>query len=328
MTKALLDAFEQEMAGLSRVELRMRPRFGAEDGDLWFSVYAHASGVLQSSGWVTGAPSTGMPPRSETPSQTLTRLVGVLGDEPRPWTLEVKIAPANAKRRDAIRDAALAAIRSLSTAPWPSDEIMERERKAWTTAEKEQKAKGKAVRDEKRAKAKAAEERRQAQIIAGARTETVADVPGLIEVLKTRLGDPGRIDKTLSMLKRDGFQLFSDVTDEKLEGVVKSQTDSDLVYACHLGRDGAFHCCTQHLNVCGGLRGKPCKHILTLVIGLTRAGVLPLASANDWMIATLVREPKLDKERAADVLLRYRSAEAGELDWRPTETVPEDFYSY
>ncbi len=327
MTKALLDAFEQEASGPERVELRMRPLFGSKPGDMRLYVYRHGS-VAQSHGWVAGAPQHGMPPRNETPHQTLSRLAAVLGTEPRPWTLEVKIAPANAKRRDAIRDAALAAIRALSAAPWPSDETMERERKAWKAAEREQKAAVKAVRDEKNAKAKAAEAKRQAKVIAGARAETVADVPGLIEVLKKRLGDPGRVDKTLSMLKKDGFSLFSDVSDERLEGVVKSQTERDLVYTCHLGRDGAFHCCTQHMNVCGGLRGKPCKHILTLVIGLTRAGVLPLSSANDWMIATLVKEPKLDKDRAADVLLRYRSAEAGELDWRPTETVPEDFYSY
>ena len=26
-------------------------------------------------------------------------------------------------------------------------------------------------------------------------------------------------------------------------------------------------------------------------------------------------------------LLRYRGAQAGEVDWRPTETVPEDYYA-
>ena len=27
------------------------------------------------------------------------------------------------------------------------------------------------------------------------------------------------------------------------------------------------------------------------------------------------------------IFLRYKGAEAGEIDWRPTETIPEDYYS-
>ena len=27
------------------------------------------------------------------------------------------------------------------------------------------------------------------------------------------------------------------------------------------------------------------------------------------------------------VLFKYKGAEAGEIDWRPTETVPEDYYA-
>jgi hypothetical protein len=29
----------------------------------------------------------------------------------------------------------------------------------------------------------------------------------------------------------------------------------------------------------------------------------------------------------ADLFLRYNGAEAGEVDWRPTETIPEDYYA-
>ena len=28
-----------------------------------------------------------------------------------------------------------------------------------------------------------------------------------------------------------------------------------------------------------------------------------------------------------ETLLRFKGAEAGEVDWRPTETIPEDFYA-
>jgi hypothetical protein len=33
------------------------------------------------------------------------------------------------------------------------------------------------------------------------------------------------------------------------------------------------------------------------------------------------------REQVSDTLLRYKGAEAGEIDWRPTETIPEDFYA-
>jgi hypothetical protein len=46
------------------------------------------------------------------------------------------------------------------------------------------------------------------------------------------------------MLKADRFQLFSEVTDESLMGVVKSQTDAKLVYSCMLNAVGEFTCCT------------------------------------------------------------------------------------
>ena len=34
------------------------------------------------------------------------------------------------------------------------------------------------------------------------------------------------------------------------------------------------------------------------------------------------------RDLLADTVLRYKAAQAGELDWRPTETVPEDYYAY
>ncbi len=66
--------------------------------------------------------------------------------------------------------------------------------------------------------------------------------------------DAARLAKTLKMLKAGSFRLFAEVDDAQLVGVVKSQTDAELVYSCRLASDGSFSCCTQNLNVCGGLR--------------------------------------------------------------------------
>jgi uncharacterized protein YjbI with pentapeptide repeats len=139
--------------------------------------------------------------------------------------------------------------------------------------------------------------------------------------------DAARLEKTLAMLKAERFQLYADSDDEQLVGVVKSQSNPDLIYSCRLTRGGEYACCTQNLNVCGGLRGAPCKHILVLVLGLTKAGRLDPAVVDRWLRKGRRRGPSLDKDVMSEALLRYKGAEAGRIDWRPTETIPEDFYA-
>src|SRR5262249_21785458 len=130
-----------------------------------------------------------------------------------------------------------------------------------------------------------------------------------------------------AMLKAERFQLFAEVKDDHLTGVVKSQSSKDLVYSCRLASDGAFGCCTQNLRPCGGLRGALCKHLLVLIFGLARAGQLDTAAVNQWIDRSRRRKPAIDAEAMSATFLRYKEAEAGEVDWRPTETIPEDFYA-
>jgi uncharacterized protein YjbI with pentapeptide repeats len=140
-------------------------------------------------------------------------------------------------------------------------------------------------------------------------------------VVDTKLGS------ALKMLKTDRFQLFSDVNDDGLVGVVKSQTNKDLLYSCRLRTNGQYACCTQNLHPCGGLQGSLCKHLLVLIVGLTKAGQLSTMSADSWVIASANHKPALDKVAMTDTFLRYKGAQAGEIDWRPTETIPEDYYA-
>ncbi|MBF0103376.1 MAG: hypothetical protein HQK77_20945 [Desulfobacterales bacterium] len=139
--------------------------------------------------------------------------------------------------------------------------------------------------------------------------------------------DPQRIAKAKQMLKASRFQLFSEYNEKYLSGVVKSQTDPTLVYSCKIDQDGNFACCTQNLNSCGGLRGKPCKHILVLLIGLVQAGEVQPEVMHQWILKTKANAPRLNKDAMSEIFLRYKGAEAGELDWRPTETIPEDYYA-
>jgi hypothetical protein len=152
------------------------------------------------------------------------------------------------------------------------------------------------------------------------------DLPGLIRGL-TASTDAARMAKVTKMLRAERFELFSAVTDEQLTGVVKSQTDASLVYACRLAANGGFYCCTQNLMHCGGLRGALCKHILVLVIGTAQSGQLDAPAANAWAAASRRAKPVLDKDAATATFVRYKGAEAGEVDWRPTETIPEDYYA-
>lgn len=139
--------------------------------------------------------------------------------------------------------------------------------------------------------------------------------------------DPAKLDKAAKMLKAEKFRLYAKVNDGNVVGVVKSQTDPDLVYSCRLASDGTYGCGTQNLRQCGGLAGSPCKHLLVLVVGLSRAGELDPTKARDWTKAARGKSPVFDKDALAETFLTYKGAEAGEVDWRPTETIPEDFYA-
>lgn len=140
--------------------------------------------------------------------------------------------------------------------------------------------------------------------------------------------DQERLKKALKMLKAESFQLFAEVKSDSMVGVVKSQTDPDLVYSCRLQDSGNFSCCTQNLHPCGGLRGSLCKHLLVLLIGLTKAAELDPVNACAWVMASASKKPVIDKDIMTATFLRYKGAEAGEVDWRPTETMPEDYYAY
>jgi hypothetical protein len=139
--------------------------------------------------------------------------------------------------------------------------------------------------------------------------------------------EAGRMQKAAKMLKAERFQLFADVKADSLVGVVKSQTSKDLVYSCRLASDGQFGCGTQNLKPCGGLQGALCKHLLVLIVGLAKAGQIDPATVYAWADASQGYQPTLDKDAMSETFLKYKGAEAGEIDWRPTETIPEDFYA-
>ncbi|MBY0458246.1 MAG: pentapeptide repeat-containing protein [Gemmataceae bacterium] len=155
------------------------------------------------------------------------------------------------------------------------------------------------------------------------------DWKGLVARLH-RLIDANRMTRTQEMLRDGRNQLFAEVAPELVRGVVRSQREPDKVYSCLIKEDGVYTCATPDMAECMGLRGEPCKHLLVLLIGLTKAGALPANLADRFVLAAHgkkhVWNPTVE-DQVTDTLLRYKGAEAGEIDWRPTETIPEDFYA-
>jgi uncharacterized protein YjbI with pentapeptide repeats len=137
--------------------------------------------------------------------------------------------------------------------------------------------------------------------------------------------ETSRFKNALKMLKAESFQLFSSITPKAVTGIVKSQSSEELIYACSLSAKGDFFCGTQNLRPCGGLRGALCKHLLVLIVGLAKAGELDINKADKWIRLSRTGYSNLDKEVVTLLFLRFS---AGEIDWRPTETVPEDYYTF
>ncbi len=50
-------------------------------------------------------------------------------------------------------------------------------------------------------------------------------------------------------------------------------------------------------------------------------------TVNQWIATSRFKKPELNKDTMSETLLRYKGAEAGEVDWRPTETIPEDYFA-
>lgn len=142
-----------------------------------------------------------------------------------------------------------------------------------------------------------------------------------------KIAESAKLEKALAMLQSESFRLFAEVTPERLVGIVQSQAHADRLYSCTLASSGAYGCCTADLQPCRGMRGTLCKHLLLLILGLARSGEIDPNVIDRWVRLSRGLKPVLAKELLADTFLRYKGAEAGTIDWRPTETTPEDFYA-
>lgn len=262
-------------------------------------------------------------------SDAMARIVKAIGKRQILFeTLEIETRKASKSAKE-LRDVVIAAIAEASGQQPPPAELLEKTTKKYRDtlrAIKEKEKQQAKLAAEKAEKDKVKQLQNIEKKIEKAVGGKVSDVATFLKALELRIEKP-KIDKATKMLKADGFKLFNDITETHVNGVVKSQTDPDLVYACRIEADGKHACCTQNLNVCGGLRGSVCKHLLVLIIGLVQAGELDPNTIDGWIAKSNSTKPELNKETMGEIFIRFKGAEAGEVDWRPTQTVPEDYYS-
>jgi uncharacterized protein YjbI with pentapeptide repeats len=266
--------------------------------------------------------------QAKTMSSAVVHLANVVGNRPiRYETVEVSTTKSAVKGQE-LRALVIRALEEAFGQPVPPEEELIAATKAWRDAKIEAGAEQREARKkaaEEAEKLKVKEKKQIAKKIEKA-VGKVTDTASFLKALEVRIEKP-KIVKATQMLKAAGFKLFNDVTDTHMSGVVKSQTDPDLVYACRIDDGGHYACCTQNLNICGGLRGSPCKHLLVLMIGLVQAGELDPTTIDGWLAKSHDTKPALDKDAMGEIFLKYKGAEAGEVDWRPTETVPEDYFA-
>lgn len=137
------------------------------------------------------------------------------------------------------------------------------------------------------------------------------------------------MNDAIKMLKKDRYQLFSHIEKTYLLGVIKSEKDPDVVYGCMLAESGEFVCGFEDLSLCDGSKhNEICKHILVLALGLARAKKLDLGTTARWIFAGKNPRKRGGKDPLAEVFLNYTLSDRSEIDWRPTETMPEDYYAF
>jgi uncharacterized protein YjbI with pentapeptide repeats len=180
-------------------------------------------------------------PSNPTFSEILLQAARVLGHNQVQFeTVEVS-STKSPKGGKELRKLVMQGIAEAFAQEMPSDDVLAESAKKQRAAKQEQKTGTREQREQAKAEAeklKAKANKQLAKKIEKA-VGKVTDIATFLKALELRIEKP-KIDKATKMLKASGFKLFNDVTDQWVSGVVKSQTDPDLVYACRLDHEGHY----------------------------------------------------------------------------------------
>lgn len=139
----------------------------------------------------------------------------------------------------------------------------------------------------------------------------------------------GKVDKAISMFKRERNLLYITRESDAISAVIKSQSHPyELEYAIKLNSDGSFFCGTQNLRPCGGLRGQICKHIILALIAVIKSKEATPNELIEWVKKSEQKRPEFIKQSATEIFLKYKMALEGKIEWRPVEIMPEDFMAF
>jgi uncharacterized protein YjbI with pentapeptide repeats len=119
--------------------------------------------------------------------------------------------------------------------------------------------------------------------------------------------------------------LWSEGDEDGVRGVVPESAKSTTFRACRLTSAGAHECCKQDFTLCTDAGKGMCQHVLVLLLDLARRERIALADALRWARLSLAHDRSADPEILARVFASY--AESTQTDYRPNETLPEDYYA-
>lgn len=138
--------------------------------------------------------------------------------------------------------------------------------------------------------------------------------------------DSNRLKKATTMLKANPLQLFVELQENSVQGILKSETDESLTYLCYINNTGTYGCFTQNMNVCGGQTESICKHLFVILIGLASVGELSWSDVAVWTQTASRNGPYYCDENAMAALFkRFKQAEFGQVAWEPIETNPVNY---
>jgi hypothetical protein len=130
------------------------------------------------------------------------------------------------------------------------------------------------------------------------------DFRGFIFQLDRVAGD-GPMAKARALLREEGFLVGHEATDEQLVGVVRAGAAPPRVHACKIDHTGSYMCCTSDLEACAALQGKPCEHLLGLILLLAQVGAVDATMVSTWVRRAVERPgPELDRDAMSAALAK------------------------
>lgn len=133
------------------------------------------------------------------------------------------------------------------------------------------------------------------------------DFRGFISHLDRATGD-GRMNRARALLREERFILSHEASDEHVGGVVLDNATPPRRHACRIDKDGRYMCCTEDLEPCAQQEGKPCEHLLGLVLLLVQVGIVDASSLSGWIRRTEGKAPSLDQAAMTAAFARCKDA--------------------